>query len=344
VDVNSIVRPTQLGELLADALSDDRWRQLEVDLISGGKSNLTFGISSAAGELILRRPPTGILLPRAHDMGREVRIQQALKGTGVPVPAIVLTQSEPGLLDVPFYVMERVEGIVIRDDLPPEIAADPAAITSIADSLIDTLAEIHRVDPRAVGLDDFGRPGGFAERQVRTWHRQYEAASTRTVPAVDELHRVLSGYTWPDTARAAVVHGDYRLDNCLVTVDAPRVVGAVLDWEMSTIGDPLCDLGLLLSYWVQAGEPAPLLTPAVTQKAGFPTRADIEQRYARNTGVDLSDVNAYVALAHFKFVGIAQGISARVKAGQMAGQDFGDLDAEIERIAEAGLTAWKGHR
>ena len=310
-------------------------------MIAGGKSNLTFELSSPAGELILRRPPTGQLLPRAHDMAREVTVQNALQQSAVPVPAIVLTELHPGLLDVGFYVMRRLPGTVLRDDVPSQWRRHPSTPQDATNSLIDTLADLHAIDPQKVGLEEFGRPEGFAARQVRTWQRQFQAAQTRDIAAVTELHRLLADYSWPREVRPAIVHGDYRLDNCLLDVDSGQITG-VLDWELSTLGDPLCDLGMLLFYWVEAGEPQPVLTPALTAAAAFGSRRDIAHRYALATQSELVGLPAYVALAHFKFVGIAQGIAARVARGQMAGQDFGNLDDEIERIALAGITAMKG--
>lgn len=333
----TLTRPQRLGRALARVTGDDRWLRHDVRLIAGGKSNLTFELSCGAGSLILRRPPTGPLLPRAHDMGREARVQRALAGTAVPVPRIVLEEHEPGLLDVPFYVMEKVPGIVLRDEMPSGYAEGPDARLALTDALVDGLVALHAVEPRHVGLADYGRPDGFAARQVRTWARQWRASKTHDVAVVDELARQLEEHVWAEPAQPAIVHGDYRLDNCIVDAADPNRLMAVLDWELSTLGDPLADLGMLLFYWAQPGEPAPVLTPALTAQPGFPARAYLIARYAAASGADLSDLNAYVAFAHLKFAGIAQGIAARVAGGQMAGQDFGDLDAEVERIARAGL-------
>ncbi|MEU1597042.1 phosphotransferase family protein [Streptomyces sp. NPDC005708] len=332
-----LTRPDRLGTVLAEITGDDRWTQHQTRLITGGKSNLTFELTCAAGALILRRPPTGHLLPRAHDMGREARVQRALYDTAVPVPRIVFEEREPHLLDVPFYVMEKVPGVVLRDTLPPDYAEHPGDHVALADALVDGLVALHEVDPEAVGLADYGRPEGFVPRQVRTWTRQWEASKTHDVAAVDELAARLGAYAWSEPTRPAIVHGDYRLDNCVFDAADPSQLAAVLDWELSTLGDPLADLAALLFYWVQAGEPAPALTPVLTAKGNFPDRRHLVERYARGSGEDLSELDMYVAFAHFKFAGIAQGVAARVAAGQMAGQDFGDLEAEVERIAQAGL-------
>ena len=339
-EIDSLLRPDRLAPLLAEALDDERWRQFEAQLITGGKSNLTFELSSNAGRLILRRPPSGILLHGAHDMAREVTVQRALRGSPVPVPDIVVFESDAEMLGVPFYVMRRLAGMVVSTEVPPEWMGRTADVAVLVDDLVATLAALHAVSPSEVGLQGFGRGSEFARRQVRTWRRQYESASTRDISAVDELHRRLEAHPWRQQA-TAIVHGDFRMDNCLVSEQLPFRVTGVLDWEMATIGDPLCDLGMLLFYWTQPGEPAPILTPAITASGIFPDRGVVTAAYSDASGLDLSDLPAYIALAHFKFVGIAQGIAARVAAGQMAGQDFGPLDNEIERIASAGLGVLK---
>lgn len=337
-ELAGLVQPAKIGAALAEALDDDRWYWLEATLIAGGKSNLTFGLSSAAGELVLRRPPTGPLLPSAHDMGREARVQRALAGTAVPVPGIRYEDTDGELLGVPFYVMDRVDGLVLRERLPAGYADAAADRVAMADALIDTLVAVHQVDPATVGLGDYGRPAGFLVRQLRRWRGQWDASKTAELADLDELGRRL-GERLPTTQRTGIVHGDFRLDNCLMDPADPTRVAAVLDWEMSTLGDPLTDLGMLLFYWRQTGEPAPLLTPAPSQEPGFPDRDHLAQRYAEATGVALEDLAFYQAFAHFKFAIIAQGIAARVASGSMAGQDFGDLDSEIRRISADGLAA-----
>jgi aminoglycoside phosphotransferase (APT) family kinase protein len=187
-----------------------------------------------------------------------------------------------------------------------------------------------------VGLGDLGRPTGYAERVVRRWSDQWERSKSRDVPAVDELARRLRADP-PAGPGGAIVHGDFRLDNCIMAARMPPEVAAVLDWELATLGDPLADLGLTLFYWRESGDVKPSLTPAPSMLPGFPPRSYLADRYAKRTGADLADLTAYMALAHFKSAVIAQGIAARVAAGSMAGQDFGDLSAEIDRIAAEGL-------
>jgi aminoglycoside phosphotransferase (APT) family kinase protein len=332
----NLIRPELVGPVLARALADSSWEHFDAELVAGGKSNLTFVLTSRTGTVVLRRPPSGPLLPRAHDMAREARIQRALAATSVPVPAILLEESTGELIGVPFYVMERVAGYVIRNALPAGYADSPGDRRQIADVLVDTLADLHAVDPAEVGLSDLGRPDGYAERQVRRWSDQWERSKFRDVAAVDELARC-STPPPPPGPGGAIVHGDFRLDNCMMAPKMPPSVAAVLDWELATLGDPLADLGLTLFYWREQGEPVPVLTPAPSMLPGFPPRSYLAERYAARTGADLGDLTAYIALAHFKSAAIAQGIAARVRAGAMAGQDFGDLNAEIERIAAEGL-------
>jgi aminoglycoside phosphotransferase (APT) family kinase protein len=332
----NLIRPDLVGPALARALDDARWEHLDAVLIAGGKSNLTFELTSAAGAVVLRRPPSGPLLPRAHDMGREARVQRALAPTPVPVPEILLTEPAGELLGVPFYVMEKVDGYVVRNDLPAGYAESAQDRHQIADVLVDTLADLHAVDPGEVGLADFGRPAGYAERQVRRWSDQWERSKSRDVPAVDELARRLRADP-PSGPGGAIVHGDFRLDNCVMAARMPPAVAAVLDWELATLGDPLADLGLTLFYWRESGDIKPVLTPAPSMLPGFPPRSYLADRYAKRTGADLGDLTAYIALAHFKSAVIAQGIAARVQAGSMAGQDFGNLDEEIDRVAAEGL-------
>lgn len=331
-----LVPPDRLGPALARATGDLRWRSFEASLITGGKSNLTFEITSEAGTLILRQPPSGKLLPSAHDMSREARIQRALAATSIPVPKVVLHEASGDLLGVPFYVMEKVPGHVIRTQLPDGYARSPTEKLALADALVDVLADLHAIDPKAIGLADYGRPYEYVERQILRWSSQWEKTKTHEVKAVDELGWRLKGLL-PQDQRESIVHGDYRLDNCLMALTDPIRITAVLDWELSTLGDPLTDLGLLLFYWREPGEDEPTLTPAVTRNPGFPKRSYLIQRYAQRTGATLDDIAFYEAFAHFKFAVIAQGIVARVAAGAMAGQNFGNLNTEILRIAEEGI-------
>lgn len=339
-DSASLAHIDIVGPLIADATGDPGWKDATADLVAGGKSNLTYLLNSSAGELVLRRPPNGSILPTAHDMRREARIQQALAGSAVPVAEIVLVD-DGRAIGVPFYVMAKVPGGVIRSTLPDGFTVDHCRTAGHA--VADTLADLHRVDSDAVGLSDYGRPEGFVERQLSRWSRQWEASRPDPDPAVDELATQLRRRV-PTTRFVGIVHGDYRLDNCVVDLGTGRIA-AVLDWELSTLGDPLTDLGMLVFYWRDAGRVTPSLVPAVTHLPGFPTADDVVERWVARTGIEADDIGWYHAFAAFKLAAIAGGIRRRVLNGAMGGQQFGDLSRDISATAESGLdvlAAWSG--
>jgi aminoglycoside phosphotransferase (APT) family kinase protein len=325
-----------LGEAMAVATCDGRWKSLEARLVSGGKSNLTFEISSEAGSAILRRPPTSGVLPSAHDMVREVRVQRALAHTPVPVAKVIMAEPSGELIGAPFYVMEKVPGYVIRGELPRDYVESPAEGQALADCLIGVLFQLHDIDPELIGLADYGRPLDFMSRQVRRWKEQWKLTTTFEVKAIDELARRLEK-TIPPLLRPSVVHGDYRLDNCMMSLEKPYEINAVLDWELSTLGDAISDLGLTLFFWREPHDIPLSLIPSVTSREGFPDRAYLAQRYAAKAGIDLPDMAFYEAFARFKYAIIAQGILVRGLQNAMAGQSFGDLRQEIESVAEEGL-------
>ena len=309
-------------------------------LIAGGRSNLTFEVLDAGGRrLVLRRPPLGQVLESAHDMGREHRIISALHGTAVPVPSTVAFCEDAAVNDAPFYVMEFAEGAILRDEAEVERAFAPAQRAQVARSLIAVLGELHAIAPADVGLDTLGRPDGYVERQLRRWQRQWEAARSRDIPAIDEVHRRLSARV-PRASRVSIVHGDYRIDNMVFSPDA--TVRAVLDWELCTLGDPLADVGLLAVYWVQPGEDTShMLSGTPTLAPGFPSRDDVLEDYARATGADLSEIDFYVALGYWKLACIGEGIYARYTAGVMGDDDVpaARLARQVDTLAEAALAA-----
>lgn len=340
MDFDHLITPGRLGPALAEVTGEGAWRELSAELISGGKSNLTFTLTNRLGhELILRRPPTGELLPSAHDMEREARVQRGLACTAIPV-APVLLQDNGDLIGIQCYVMEKVEGHIIRGELPVGYADEPAQREAMAHVFIDTLADLHGVDADAVGLGDYGRPAGFMQRQVRRWGGQWEASKTHPVAEIEELGALLAQRI-PQQHRSGIVHGDYRADNVIYHPDDPGQITAVLDWELSTLGDPLTDLGQLMLYWRGPDEPQFRLIPGITHLPGFPDRYHLLERYAARSGADLSDIAFYQGFAHYKFAIIAQGVSARSKAGAMGGQDFGDLDDDIRYLGQRGLTHLK---
>lgn len=332
--------PAVVGPILAEALHDERWSRCSVALVSGGKSNLTYRVHSDAGEVILRRPPLGHILPTAHDMGREYRVLSALHATAVPVPRTLFLGAGDSRLGAPFYIMERLVGHICRDALPPGYADAPSARGAIGAALIEVLAELHTIDPNEIGLADFGRPGGYMERQLRRWSEQWERSKSADLPALDALRGHLVG-TLPPAGPIAVVHGDYRLDNTVLHPAHPGEIVGVLDWEMSTLGDPLADLGAMLAYWSEPDD-EPVLVRArmfapVTALPGFPSRAQVVEHYARLTGFDLSAISWYQAFAFFKLAVICQGIAARAANGAMLGSGFDDAQALVDPLVRAGL-------
>jgi aminoglycoside phosphotransferase (APT) family kinase protein len=341
--------PKVVGDYLAAELGDDAWRDVSIALISGGKSNLTFVVTSAAGEVVLRRPPLSTVLPTAHDMRREHRVMTGLWDTPVPVPRTLALCTDEDVLGAPFYVMERVHGHIVREELPTGYADEPAQRRAIGEGLIDVLAALHEVEPGEVGLGDYGKPAGYLDRQVRRWTMQWEATpepeDTNDGPELDRLAKRLAE-TMPASATGPIVHGDYRLDNCLLDPQAPGKVAAVLDWELSTLGDPLADLGLLYVYWPEATDGASregtLAVASVTMLPGFSTRAELYERYAQRTGRDLSQLPWYVGFGAFKLAVVCAGVAARGRAGAMIGEGFVEMAQRIAPLVALGHTALDG--
>ncbi|HEV7653412.1 MAG TPA: phosphotransferase family protein [Mycobacteriales bacterium] len=327
--------PRVLGPYLAGELGDDAWLEPAVEVVPGGRSNLTYFVTSPAGELVLRRPPLRAVRPTAHDMGREHRMLSALYGTAVPVPEPLLLCDDPAVLGAPFYVMRRVPGVVVRAAFPAGYAAEPADRAAITATMIDVLADLHAVDPAAVGLAGYGRPEGYLARQLKRWSGEWQALRSGDLPAVDALAAEL-GAGLPDAPSGGIVHGDYKLDNVILAADDPGRIEAVLDWEMSTLGDPLADLGLLVVYWQPAGA-AGAVVPSVTGLPGFPSRTELAARYAARTGRDVSALPWYVAFGYFKLACVVAGIVVRQRAGAMADNTDDGLGDAIGPLAEAGL-------
>jgi aminoglycoside phosphotransferase (APT) family kinase protein len=302
--------------------------------ISGGRSNLTYSVRDAAGRSwALRRPPLGKRLGSAHDMGREHRVIAALAGTDVPVPPVVGLCEDDSVNGAPFYVMEFVEGPVLRSRAEAEEHFEPEERRAIGERVADTLVAIHDVDPDAVGLGELGRKKDYVARQLKRWHGQWEKSKTRELEVVEDVHARLAARI-PEQGPATIVHGDYRLDNMILAPSGE--VAAVVDWELCTLGDPLADVGLLMVYWSEAGdELIPLFDPP-TVAAGFPTRDEVKQRYAEGSGRDLSQLDFYVALGYWKLAIILEGVYARYAAGQYGKPDegFQEFAKIVERLAE----------
>jgi aminoglycoside phosphotransferase (APT) family kinase protein len=310
------------------------------ELISGGRSNLTFAVTDAAGRrLVLRRPPISHVLPTAHDMGREYRIISALRPTPVPVATALGYCDDEAVNERPFYIMNFVDGFILRGPDDVRAALDEPTRQVAGEDLVDVLAAIHQVDVDAVGLGDLARRDGYIERQLRRWHGQFrqsqqqarEIGAYRPVPLVDEVHRLLADRV-PQQHGTAIVHGDYRIDNTVLS--GAGKVQAVLDWELCTLGDALADVGTLMAYWSDqpvaaiaggagASPPGSGATAqlAATALPGFPSRSEVAKRYAARSGRDLSDIGYYVAFAYWKLSCILEGVYVRYAAHAMSGDD-----------------------
>jgi aminoglycoside phosphotransferase (APT) family kinase protein len=317
---------------------------LTFEVIQGGRSNLTYTVTDTArARLILRRPPLHGVLESAHDMGREHRIIAALASAEVPVPPTLGYEPDPAVSGAPFYVMEYVAGEVIRDVATAERALTPTTRAVAGQDVVDVLVRLHAIDPDGVGLGDLARREGYLDRQLRRWHRQLEAGRTRELPLLDEVHRRLTAAV-PEQGTATIVHGDYRLDNLIVDPTSGRIQ-AVLDWELTTLGDPLADVGLLQVYWSEPGDDTPVLLEAPTTVPGFPSRQELIERYASRSGRDLSELQFYVAFGYWKLACILEGVYGRYASGAYGDTDdsfraFGDLVISLgERAAEAATAA-----
>lgn len=309
-------------------------------LIPGGKSNLTYILTDTHGrEVVLRRPPLGHVLATAHDMSREARVMSALAGSAVPVPEVLAENDTDEVIGAPFYLMTKAEGTALRtkeelSELGPQRSA------AIVESMMTVLADLHSIDPDSVGLADFGRADGFLARQVSRWRKQFEASRSRDLPLETQLFEALSENV-PEQGAAGIVHGDYRLDNLLVdTAEDGDPITAVLDWEMSTIGDPLTDLALLLVYSGLGRSPE--FGKAVTtapQAEGYPSDADLIARYAASSDRDLTQLGWYVALANYKLAGVMEGIHYRFVQGKTVGKGFESAGAGVDLLLSHGLRA-----
>jgi aminoglycoside phosphotransferase (APT) family kinase protein len=305
--------------------------------ISGGRSNITYRVSGGGREWVLRRPPLGHVLPTAHDMSREYRVLSGLASTRVPAPRPIALCDDEETNGAPFYVMEYTPGVVLLEDLPPGFAPEPGDRRAISQALVDALALLHAVDYRAVGLEGFGRPDGYLERQVRRWSKQWEGNRTGPLPEIDELIRRLPR-ALPAHSDSTIVHGDYRLGNMALDPAAPARIIAIFDWEMATLGDPLADLGYTLIYWSEpadAGSAGAL--PGVTARPGFFTRAEVVEAYAKASGRSVESVDFYQVLALYKLAVISEGIYKRFKLGKTLGAGFDRMGRAAEGLAQRAL-------
>ncbi len=325
---------------LAGARPDLRIEAPELTLIAGGRSNLTYQLDGGPAPLVLRRPPLGHVLATAHDMGREYRVMSALERTPVPVPRMVAHCEDAGVLGAPFYLMEKVDGVIHRgvEDLE---RLDAAAGRELGHALVDVLAALHSVEPAEVGLDRFGRPDGFMARQLTRWAGQLAASRSRELPGVDELVERLA-LTRPASPRPALVHGDYRLDNVIFDSGRDGRIAAVLDWEMAALGDPLSDLGVFCVYWDGLGGLGAAVPPTPGTLQGWPTRAALVERYAGAAGVPVETLDWYVAFGFFKIAVILEGIHYRHSRGLTLGGGFDGISEAVPVLVRRGLEALAG--
>jgi aminoglycoside phosphotransferase (APT) family kinase protein len=306
---------------------------LDVRLVGGGKSNLTFTVTDGENSWILRRPPLGRYHHGAHDVGREYRVMAALKHSKVPVPEMVVLCDDASVIGAPFYVMELVAGVVLRTrDSVAKLA--PALRTALSEALVDTLADLHEVNVDEVGLSTLGKPMGYLDRQLTRWQQQYHTVSVRHSDSVDGIVRRL-GAAMPSSPRAAVVHGDFRIDNVIVTLANRGAVAAVLDWEMATLGDPLADLATLVMFWDEEGRPFNPITGGLTAFPGFLSASEVVQRYASRRSLDQQSVDSldwYLRFSKFKLAVILEQIHARHESGQTLGTGFEGIDLMVDHL------------
>lgn len=305
---------------------------MEILQFPGGHANLTYLLRFGGRELVLRRPPLGPVAPKSHDMAREYRVLRGIEGHFRPAPRAFLLCEDPSVLGATFLVMERMRGVVIRFTVPSEIDrwADGRRRASFA--LVDTMADLHDVDYVKAGLEDLGRPEGFVERQVRGWKGRWDRAKHEELPLFDQVHEWLAR-TLPPSPHPSLVHNDLKLDNVMIDPEDPGHVVSVLDWDMTTLGDPLVDLGTLLGYWTEPGDPPERgATASVTAQPGFPTRHEIATRYAERRGVDIRTIAWYEAFALWKTAVVLQQIYIRFVRGQTDDARFGLLGDRVPAL------------
>lgn len=294
---------------------------MTVEQFPGGHSNLTYLLRFGAHEFALRRPPLGPVAPKAHDVARECRILQTLNTVFPLAPKPYVLCEDLNIIGAPFYIMERRQGLVVRNEEPPQLTDQPGQRERVSAAMVDVLAELHTIDVHQHGLISLGKPEGFVERQVRGWTQRWHGSKTTEQREMNQLSEWLLDRLPSEPVRPALLHGDYKLDNVMLDQTDPGRVVAVLDWEMSAVGDPLVDLGIFLAYWVHTVSVARLesLTP-LTLKLGWFTREQILERYAYRTGMDVSGIKFYEVFAVFKLAVVLQQIYFRYHRGQTDGR------------------------
>ena len=315
-----------LKRFLSGYLPEWDHESLTIRQFPGGFSNLTYLISAGTRQAVLRRPPFGANIKSAHDMGREFRILSLLEPVYSKIPKVIAFSDDPGYIGAPFYLMEKVEGVILRGGMPREMTPTPATMAGIAHALVENLAALHKLPLKGGELESLGKPDGYAGRQVSGWGKRYFAAKTDEIPALENAIRWLSDHI-PAHSEAALIHNDYKYDNLVLDPGDWTKIRAVLDWEMATVGDPLMDLGTTLGYWSTAGDPPALLALQFNPSTlpGNPSRGELIGLYEKASGKTVVDPVFYYVYGLFKIAVIAQQIYARFKQGFTKDPRFGGL-------------------
>jgi aminoglycoside phosphotransferase (APT) family kinase protein len=345
IDRPTAVRPSEGIDVvrLSPFLRSNLGLEGEVEVLQfpSGFSNLTYLLRVGGTEIVLRRPPFGSKPKTGHDMAREHTVLEALKGAFPYCPKPLLLCEDESVIGCPFYLMERVRGIIVRREFPRELALSPDDIGVLFRRLVDVHVELHSVDYRAVGLGDFGKPEGYVERQVAGWSERYRRARTPDVPDCEGIMGWLEKNRPADSGRGCIIHNDFRLDNLVLDEKDPLQIIGVLDWEMATIGDPLMDLGASLAYWVERDDPPEIqaMSMVPTNAEGAPTRAEVVKHYSATSGIEIGDFSFYYCYGLFRLAVIVQQIYYRSYHGQTEDSRFSHLNHWVGALAGAAQAA-----
>lgn len=323
---------------LKTSLGSQGESSLEIRQFPGGHSNLTYLIRYGPNEFVLRRPPVGPVAPTAHDMPREYKLLSVVHSLFSLAPKPILLCEDLNVIGVPFYLMERRRGVILRSSVPQAIGEDTKLRRELSEAVVDTLIRLHAVETRDSGIVNLGKPTGFVNRQVQGWAKRWERSRTGELPQMEEIIQWLNARVPQDDGLGAtIVHNDFKLDNLMLDEEQPTLVVAVLDWEMSTVGDPLIDVGLFLAYWTMKGSDTNSSLRAITNGPGWLTREEIIDRYGRATGRDLSRIVFYETFARFKIAVVIQQIYFRYVQGQTQDERFRNFDILVKQLADEAL-------
>lgn len=335
----------RLESWLCDSLPDLEGA-MEIAQFPGGASNLTYLVKVGDTELVLRRPPFGANIASAHDMGREYRVLSKLSAVFPQAPKPRAYCEDEEVLGAPFYVMERIQGVILRRDFPKDLVMRPDQCRQLSESLLDVLHALHSIDYEAAGLAELGKPDGYVERQVRGWDGRWDKARTEDVPDAPEVREWLLDKQPGDSGYVGIIHNDYKFDNVILDPNDPTRIIGVLDWEMATLGDPLMDLGCALSYWVQEGDPPAMAAARMgpTHEAGMLRREDMVRRYAEKADMNLDNFDFYYVFGLFRLAVIVQQIYRRFHEGKTKDQRFAafGMMANVLNQTAAGVIARSG--